>query len=297
MQNNIENIKLKTNREYKDSVFTTLFNDPEKMLELYNALYKTSYTDISKIHVRTLTDVLYKAFKNDIAFTYEDKIVILIEHQSTINENMPLRLLMYIARTYEKLIEKKSMYREAIIEVPTPEIIVFYNGEQEYELETVLRLSNAYKFKQDQYCLDLEVRIININYDRGNLILEKCETLKQYSYLIDRIRKYIKIGYDRDKAIQKSIDQCINENILRQFLSEHAAEVCNMLYAEYDIEEALKAKEEDGRQEGKKEGKQEAKIEAVKKALKRGKLTVDEIAEDMDLPLQVVKEIADSMSK
>jgi predicted transposase/invertase (TIGR01784 family) len=261
------------------------------MLELYNALNKTNHTDMSKIQVRTLTDVLYKAFKNDIAFTYDDKIVILIEHQSTINPNMPLRLLMYIARTYEKLIERKYIYREAIIEIPTPEIIVLYNGEQEYELETILKLSDVFKVKQERYCLDLEVKVININYGKHNGILKECETLSQYSYFIDRIRSFIKLGCSRDEAIQKSIETCINENILREFLTEHATEVCNMLYAEYDIEEALKAKEEDGLLKG----KQEAKIEAVKRALRSGKLTMEDIADIQDLPLEVVKEIADKM--
>jgi len=192
LQDKIENIKLKTNREYKDSVFTTLFNDPEKMLELYNAINKTSYKDISKIHVRTLTDVLYKVLKNDIAFTYDDK---------------------------------------------------------------------------------------------GSKILSECSTLNQYSYFVDKIRKLIDSGYSRDEAIQKSIEDCVNENILKDFLIQHGREVCNMLYAEYDIEEALKAKKED------------TKIEAVKRALHRGKLTIQEIAEDNDLPLEVVREIAKEIMK
>lgn len=285
LQDKIENIKLKTNREYKDSVFTTLFNAPEKMLELYNAISKTSYKDISKIHVRTLTDVLYKVLKNDIAFTYEDKVVILIEHQATINKNMPLRLLMYIARTYENIVQKEPIYHEALIEIPTPEIIVLYNGKDDYPLETTLKLSDAYKQKQDHYCLYLDVKVININYDKGSKILSECSTLNQYSYFVDKIRKLMDSGYNRDEAIKKSIDDCINENILKDFLLKHGTEVCNMLYAEYDIEEALKAREED------------TKIEAVKRALRRGKLTIQEIAEDNDLPLEVVREIAKQIIK
>jgi predicted transposase/invertase (TIGR01784 family) len=291
LQDHLEDIKLKSNRAYKDSVFTTLFNDPEKMLELYNALNKTSHADISKIQVRTLTDVLYKAFKNDIAFTYDDKIVILIEHQSTINENMPLRLLMYIARTYEKIVDNKPIYHKALIKIPTPEIIVLYNGEEDYALETILKLSDAYEQKQAQYCLELEVKVININYDKGNAILAKCEILKQYSYFINKIRSFVKLGYSRDMAIQNSIDECIKENILREFLKGHGAEVCNMLYAEYDIEEALKASQEDGMLKG----RQEAKIEAVKRLIKLNKLTFEDIADSQGLPLEVVKEIADKM--
>lgn len=283
----IENIKLKTNREYKDSVFTTLFNDPEKMLELYNAINKTSYTDTSKIHVQTLTDVLYKVLKNDIAFTYDDKVVILIEHQATINKNMPLRLLMYIASTYEDIVQKKPIYHEALIEIPTPEIIVLYNGKDDYPLETTLKLSDAYKQKLEHYCLNLDVKVVNINYDKGSKILSECSTLNQYSYFVDKIRKLIDSGYNRDEAIQKSIEECVNENVLKDFLLKHGTEVCNMLYAEYDIEEALKAREEDGMLR--------AKVEAVKRLVKLNKLTLEDIANSQDLPLEVVKEIADKI--
>jgi len=285
LRDNIGNIKLKTNREYKDSVFTTLFNDPEKMLELYNAINKTSYKDISKIHVRTLTDVLYKVLKNDIAFTYDDKVVILIEHQSTINKNMPLRLLMYIARTYEDIVQKEPIYHEALIEIPTPEIIVLYNGKDDYPLETTLKLSDSFKEKLDKYCLNLDVKVININYDKGSKILSECSTLNQYSYFVDKIRKLIDSGYSRDEAIQKSIEDCVNENILKDFLIKHGTEVCNMLYTEYNVEEALKAREEDGMLK--------AKVEAVKRLIKLNKLTLEDIADSQDLPLEVVKEIAD----
>ena len=48
---------------------------------------------------------------------------------------------------------------------------------------------------------------------------------------------------------------------------------------------------EEGRAEGFSEGKSEARTEAIIKALKRGKLTIEEIAEDNDTPVDKVKEI------
>jgi len=42
------------------------------------------------------------------------------EHQSTINENMPYRMLQYVCRLFEKGIEdKKAVYRQALGRVPT----------------------------------------------------------------------------------------------------------------------------------------------------------------------------------
>lgn len=38
------NYTIKAEREYKDTVFTMLFNNKEKLLELYNGINGTNYT-------------------------------------------------------------------------------------------------------------------------------------------------------------------------------------------------------------------------------------------------------------
>ena len=93
------------------------------MLELYNALSGSNYTPEIKIEINTLQGVLFLDAMNDISFTLDDKIVILIEHQSTICENVPLRLLSYIAKVYEKLTDKKAVYRQKLVKIPRPELI------------------------------------------------------------------------------------------------------------------------------------------------------------------------------
>jgi hypothetical protein len=116
------------NREYKDSVFTRLFGTPDKLLELYNAIAGSDYADESAVTINTLENVLFLDMLNDISFTVDGRLVILLEHQSSINENMPLRCLMYIARVYEKLMEGNAIYYQRLIKIPTPEFIVLYNG-------------------------------------------------------------------------------------------------------------------------------------------------------------------------
>jgi len=83
-----------TNRKYKNSVFTKLFGTPEKALELYNAISGKNYPPDTKVKIVTLSDALYMEQLNDISFVIDGKLVVLIEHQSSINENMPLRMLM-----------------------------------------------------------------------------------------------------------------------------------------------------------------------------------------------------------
>jgi len=128
----MENVEVKPNREHKDSLFTFMFgNFIEWLLELYNAFAGTDITDTSLVEIVTLQGILFLNRMNDIAFTIGDRLVVLIEHQSTVNNNLPLRLLMYVARVYEKLIDNDAIYREKLIKLPHPQFIVLYNGEQD----------------------------------------------------------------------------------------------------------------------------------------------------------------------
>ena len=90
------------NKKYKNTVFTELFSDAEKLIELYNAISGSSYDADTSIEINTLADILFMDMMNDISFTIGEKTVVLIEHQSTICENLPLRMLMYIARQQER---------------------------------------------------------------------------------------------------------------------------------------------------------------------------------------------------
>ena len=101
---------MKVNKKYKDSVFIKLFSNKKEIIELYNAIKDTNY-DIEKteIEIITLEKVLFMERNNDLCFTIDNKLVVLIEHQSTINNNMPLRFLLYIAREYEKLLDTDNI--------------------------------------------------------------------------------------------------------------------------------------------------------------------------------------------
>jgi len=118
----------KINKKYRDSVFTLLFSDKEKLIELCNAIEGTNYSFDTEIDINTLKDVLFMNRKNDISFVIDNKFVVLVEHQSTVNRNMPLRMFMYMARIYEKIVQNEFVYKEKFIEIPTPEFIVLYEG-------------------------------------------------------------------------------------------------------------------------------------------------------------------------
>jgi len=267
---------MQANREFKSTVFTALFSDPEKLLELYNAVSKSELPRDTPLKIITLDNILFSAWRNDLAFTIADKIVILMEHQSTINENMPLRLLIYLARVYEKLIERTTIYQTTLLKIPRPDFIVLYNGAESAPDEETLRLSDAYKeLPADAVglggSLELTLRVVNINIGRNENMVAKCEYLHGYVQLVQKIRSYQKERQDLTAAVTQAVDNCIKEGILTEFLKTHATEVINMLTAEWKLEEAQEVWKREGwekgqlvgREEGRKEGRMEGRMEGI----------------------------------
>ena len=123
----------KVNREYKSSIFAILFGSEEykqNLLDLYNALVGKNYTNLDDMSYTTLEDAIYISVKNDVSFLIDGNMA-LFEHQSTYNPNMPLRGLIYYSHLYQSYIEKceDSIFGSKLIKIPTPQYIVFYNGE------------------------------------------------------------------------------------------------------------------------------------------------------------------------
>jgi len=222
---------VETNAKYKDSVFSFLFSNPDTLRELYCAIEGITLPPDTPIDINTLSDIIYMDQINDISFTIDNRLVVLIEHQSTVNRNMPLRLLLYIARVYEKIIDRKKLYQSAIEKIPEPEFIVLYNGRAPYPEHTILKLSEAFKDTATlrleasaSYALDLVVPVYNINKGHNALLIRKSETLGGYSRFVDRIRENEKT-MPREEAMKAAIKYCIENNILKHFLETHSSEV------------------------------------------------------------------------
>jgi predicted transposase/invertase (TIGR01784 family) len=262
-----------TNAQYKDSVFSLLFSEPETLRELYSAIEGVPVDPAVPVTINTLQDVLYMERYNDISFTLGNKLVILIEHQSSINPNMPLRILLYIAGVYEKIIEqgvKGSLYREKLIMIPYPVLIVLYNGTKPYPDQQILRLSDAFEDLGDLKGkvfshLELMVKMYNINQGHNEDILQRCVKLKEYSTFIEKIRENRKTQ-GKEEALKAAINYCIDHQILRAFLIAHSTEVRNMLSREWNWDEAKEIWQEEAWEEGREEGREEGKQEEREKA-------------------------------
>jgi hypothetical protein len=243
------------NREHKNSVFSSLFSNPDVLRELYSAIEGVAIPLDMPVDINTLTDILYKDQINDVSFTIDNRLVVLIEHQSTINDNIPLRLLMYVARIYEKIVNRKKLYQAKLEEIPNPEFIVLYNGKYKYPDYSELKLSDAFKnveglklTNNDATPLELIVQVYNVNHGHNPEILKRCETLGNYSIFMGKIREYKKKKKSLEKAVKNAIEYCIEKNILKEFLETHSSEVLNMLLTEWNQDEAIEVAREEERQ-------------------------------------------------
>ena len=248
------------NKKYKDTIFRMLFSDKKNMLSLYNALNGKNYSDCDQLEIVTLENAIYMSMKNDLAFIL-DLALFLWEHQSTYNPNIPLRDLMYIAKEYEKYIKEKgiSLYSNRQQKIPAPQFIVFYNGNRKIGERMEHRLSDAYETSNGEPALELKVLVININEGYNQKLMESCQILKEYAQYVSKVRTYKKT-LKLNEAVEKAVEECIQEGILREFFLKHRAEVVAMSIFEYDREweeEILRKEEfEAGKELGEQLGKE-----------------------------------------
>ena len=231
---------------YKDGVFRRLFNDKEKILELYNALTGENYPPDTDVKIVTLDNAVFGDMKDDLSFMIEDRFIILTEHQSTINPNMPVRELCYIAKQLEKLVFSKAIYSKRLIKLPTPEVYLFYNGAEDFPVSREQKLSDAFAVKCDKISLELKVKVINVNYDKGAEILSRCRSLNEYSKFMYMIRERLSEGIEVKSAIEESIRICMKEGILDEFLKKNGGDIVSFLFEELTREECEQIREEDG---------------------------------------------------
>jgi hypothetical protein len=209
---------------------------------LYCALEGVSLPQDVAVSINTLENVLYMDFNNDISFEIGGKLVVLIEHQSTINPNMALRLLIYITRVLEKRIKSRTLYSKKPVSIPYPEFYVLYNGKDPFPDNEIVRLSDLFEKPQELGLpkkalpmLELEVKVININEGRNSEIAKRCKKLQEYSTFIAKIHSFWKEAGNLEDAIKTAITYCQKHDILTEYLEIHGSEVLNMILTEWNM--------------------------------------------------------------
>ena len=226
------------NRKYKDRLFRFIFQDKKNLLSLYNAMNGSNYTDEEQLEIFTVENVLYMNFKGDISFLV-DLCLYLFEHQSSYNPNMGVRGLIYFAQSYNKYMEKHKLNRfgAKLLSLPKPVFVVFYNGTSWQEEETTIRLSDCFDMDEgEEACVEVVARMLNINYGKNKKLMEHCKPLMDYAVFVKKVRDYLKEGGSLEAAVNRAIEECIQEDCLREFLEQHRAEVVEIMLDSYSLE-------------------------------------------------------------
>ena len=285
--------KSKINRVYKDRLFRMAFRGKKDLLELYNAINGSHYTNLDDLIITTLDDAVYLGVKNDVSFLL-DHVLTLWEHQSSYNPNMPIRGLSYFAKLYQQYIEKNNLniYGKKLQKLPFPQYIVFYNGKDEAPERQELRLSDAYirpEGMAEDRLPDLELRavMLNINWGKNQELMEACGWLGEYARFVAKVREYQNVYSDVVEAVNHAVDEAIKEGILEDILSRQKAEVIELFLTEYDEEKQRRLDREDAKQEAKEELREEVKAEVRKELQEKVRAEVrEEMREEVQQQLK-----------
>ena len=281
----------KINKKYKDTVFRLLFGkDKNELLKLYNAVNGSSYTNADDLTINTLEDALYVSMRNDVSFVFQDELG-LYEHQSTLNPNLPLRDLFYVSDLLQEMTAERNIYGSRRITIPAPRFYVFYNGEEDPGQITEYRLSDMFEKNEETPELELIVKVININEGQNNKVLNNCTTLQEYAKFIAMIRENQKT-MSINKAVTKAVNDCIEQEILKDFLLKHKAQVIKMSIYEYDENKQRRFDREEGRKEGREEGGNIKLITLIQKKVIKGR-TLDAIADELESTEEEIKPLYD----
>ena len=259
LRNVLQRIRYKVNPQVKDRLFCTIFGKEKYKkyaLELYNAVNGSEYDDLSDLEIITLSDAVYLKMKNDVAYLISGTIA-LYEHQSTINLNMPVRGFMYMGELYSKILKRQNarLYNTALIRIPTPQYIVFYNGTDEYPEKVKRRLSDAFIKPREDKDYEFTATVYNINPGKNKELLETCKPLKGYSFFIDKIRANSRTMI-AEEAVDSAVRECVDKGILKDVLSEERAAVMLEMLTTFDEKEYLEGLKEEARDAGLKEGRE-----------------------------------------
>ena len=293
-------------RNYRDTLFRMLYRNKKRLLSLFNAVNGTQYDNPDDLTITTLEGVLYLGMKNDVSCII-DMMMQLYEHQSTVNPNMPLRNLFYVSDLLQKYIYEEGIdiYSRKQIKIPTPKFVVFYNGDEEQPERKEIHLSKAFSANTGETNMELVVLQININKGQNEELKAACKTLQEYAEFTERAREHRK-EMELEDAIRTTIDECIRDGILKDFLLKNKAEVYHMCLYEFDLELHERVLREEEREEGRLEGIREGRLAGQQEGMQNGKKfakqvfkafmsgkTPETIAEELNVPLEEVKNLVD----
>ena len=299
------------NREYKSDVFSMLMENKSYALEVYNALNHSDYRNPEEVEIIRLERGISLSIRNDASFLI-DMNMSFYEHQSTYNPNMPLRSMIYYVNALEDWLKRKNLdlFGRKRIQIPTPHFVVFYNGTEKRPEYEKMKLSEAFCHKTDEPGIEVRCRVYNINPDNNRSLKERSAVLEGYTYFVEKVRAYQKRNMELGEAVDRAIEDCIENHVLEDFFRDRKDEVKKMTHLDYTWEkrEQMIRKEEfeDGVAEGMERGIAQGMERGIERGVEKGSLqrlvnqvcsklkrgkTPEEIADALEEPIENIRKI------
>ena len=251
----LETPENKINRNIKDSVFCDLFGMPEYLMQLYKVLHPDdTETTEDDLTIVTLSRTVARNIYNDLGFLVRNRLLVLVEAQSTWSENILVRFLMYLGETYRRYIKTKGLriYSEKNVDIPKPELYLVFTGKVDDIPETI-SLKESF-FGGEDSCVDITAKVI-CESGQGDI-------LNQYITFSRVFDEQLKLyPGDREKIVMETIRVCKDKNVLKDYLARE--EAAAIMFTIADQAEAMKEALEMERAEGKAEGLAEGKAEGL----------------------------------
>ena len=191
-------------------------------------------------------------------------MVILIEHQTTINPNMPLRFLSYVDELFRRYTQPqhKKIYSKDLVKLPTPNFYVFYDGDDDSFEHYALHLSDA--FEMPSHNLELTVNVHNLASGKSSNLKKLSQPLSEYSMFSNKYKYFRKQNLAIDEAVRETIHYCIEHNIMHEYLKNNEREVIDMFGFEWNEKEEREALLEAGERRGEARGEVRGRLLALK---------------------------------
>ena len=272
-------------RKIKDSVFTNLFQDKKYLLQLYKALHpEDCNVTEDEIEDITIKHILIDADYNDLGFSVGNRLMILVESQSTWTYNIIIRALMYLVQTYHDYFKRtnQNLYGSRKVNMPIPELYVIFTGDRK-NIPDKISLSKAF-FKGAKIAIDVDVKVLYQENEK--------DIIGQYIIFSKVYDKQRKLYGNTKQAITETINICKDRNILKEYLENKEQEVVDIMMTLFDDEQILKAYIKDVKENTAKETEKESAKETAERLIKKGKMSLEEIADCVPaLSLDELKEL------
>ena len=285
--------KNKPNYTLKDSLFIDLFSDKMRLIQLYKSLIDDQrQINPEDIEILTIQNIILRGIYNDLGFRVKDEIIILMEAQTTYTTNIVLRILFYLSETLKNYIidssENKNLnelYNTKPRIIPKIKLFVVYTGDKIMQ-DHDLHLKDVMVENDIISDIDMKVRVLCT----GN----KKSILGQYILFTRVYSKQKKECRDIETAVKNTIEICMNDEILKEYLDYRKMEVQEMITAFTTQEEAfesfLKDEVRAGEKRGRKEGEEKGKIDTLINFFKNG-VGLDVISKGLGMSIEEVKSI------